>query len=405
MRVVVVGAGVIGVTTAWYLTRSGVDVTVIDGRPHAGAGTSFANGGQLSYSFSDALGSPGFVRSLPTLLLNRDTGARASLSPGLIHWGIKLLSQSTRSRSDANTLATYKQALRSRNLLKDLRDETGIRFDYRDAGKMILLKDRIAIQNAERGIRLKDTVGSDNVILSFREATEVEPALEGFRTRPEACIYSPGDAVGDAQLYCVALSDWLVQNDSCDFLYGKQVRALCRSGGRITGIEVDDGQIDCDAVVVAAGVGSDALTRPLGVRLPIRPMRGYSVTLPTGRLAPSVSITAHAERFVFSRLGERVRIAGFADFLNHSDDDRIRRRTDDLLRTAERVAPEAADYQSAEKHRWSGLRPMTPSSQPLVGGTSVPGLYLNAGHGMLGWTLACDSGETVSRLVVRSAAS
>ncbi len=402
MRVVVIGAGVIGVTTAWYLTREGVDVTVVDKREHAGAGTSFANGGQLSYTFSDALGSPGFVRSLPRFLMNRDIGARASLSPGLIRWGIKLLAQSTRSRADANTLATYRRALRSRELLDALIDESGIEFDHRVAGKMVLLHGRRAIESAQRGIALKASIGSDNVLLDAKEATDIEPALAEFSMPPDACVYSPGDAVGDASQFCRALAAHLQQETSCEFRFGVDVRGLAQTGQRISGVDLDEERIDCDAVVVAAGAASDTLTRPLGVRLPIREMRGYSATLPMGDAAPSVSITAHAERFVFSRLGNRVRIAGFADFSNRSNEQTFAQRTSDLLRTAERVAPQAANYDADQQHHWTGVRPMTPNSQPMLGATKVPGLFLNAGHGMLGWTLACDSGETVSRLLVRS---
>ena len=405
MRVTVIGAGVVGVATAYYLALDGHDVTVIDERPAAGSGTSFANGGQLSYSFSDALGSPEFVRSLPRLMLHRDTGARVALSPGLIRWGIRLLMHSSRRRADESSLRTYREALRSAELMQALREDTKIEFDFRASGKMILISGNEAIRRAKRTIKLKSEFGCDNVVLSGREAVDVEPALAAFTTLPEACIYSTGDQVGDAHRFSVALSRWLERETNCEFLFGIPVRAIKASGGRVVAVEHGGDDVPCDAVVVCAGTGSNALVHPLGLRLPIRAMRGYSVTLPTGDASPTTSITALDQHFVFSRLGDRVRIAGFADFIGDCDEQWVRQRTDELLRTAGELAPSAAKYGAAEKHRWSGVRPMTPDSQPIIGATAIGGLYTNTGHGMLGWTLACVSGDTVATLIREGAAA
>ena len=404
MRVTVIGAGVVGITTAYYLACDGHDVTVIDEHDTAAGGTSYANGGQLSYSFSDALGSPEFVRSLPQLMLNRDIGARVSLSPGLMRWGLSLLKHSSRSRSEALSLQTYRNALRSAELMQALREHTKVEFDFRASGKMILIAGADAIRRAERTIRQKSRFGCDNVILTRREALDVEPALAAFASPPEACIYSPGDQVGDAHRFSRGLARWLERETDCRFLFGDPVRGIATSSSRVVAVQRADEEIACDAVVVCAGTGSDALTRPLGVRLPIRGMRGYSVTLPPGSAAPTTSITALAQHFVFSRLGERVRIAGFADFVGGCDQQYIKNRTDDLLRTASDVAPAAADYDAADKQRWSGVRPMTPDSQPMIGTTPIDGLFLNTGHGMLGWTLACVSGDTVAKRVTERSA-
>ncbi|MDJ0758241.1 MAG: FAD-dependent oxidoreductase [Woeseiaceae bacterium] len=405
MRVTVIGAGVVGVATAYYLSLDGHDVTVVDSNPGPGEGTSFANGGQLSYSFSDALGSPEFVRALPGLVFNRDEGAQVSLSPGLMLWGLRLLRHSSRKQSDRLSLETYRKALHSNELMQALRERTNIEFDYFDSGKMISISGADAIRRADNTIRLKNQYGCDNVILTGWEAAEIEPALKAFSELPDACIYSPGDQVGDARMFAASLSEWLTSNTSCQFIYGESVSRLSTASGRINAAEVPSGSIESDAVVVCAGTGSNALLRPLGLKLPIRGMRGYSVTLPAGEHAPVTSITALAQHFVFSRLGNRVRIAGFADFLNECDDRYIRQRTDDLIRVARAIAPAAADYEADEKHRWSGVRPMTPDSQPIISATAVNGLFINAGHGMLGWTLACASGETLATLVREGAES
>ncbi len=399
MRVTVIGAGVVGVATAYYLSQDGHDVTVVDENAGPGEGTSFANGGQLSYSFSDALGSPEFVRALPGLLFNQDEGARVRLSPDLMRWGLKLLRHSSRRQFDKLSLATYRNALRSAELMQALREHTDIKFDYSDSGKMINIFGQDAIRRAEHTIRLKSRYGCDNVILTGWEAAEIEPALKAFNELPEACIYSPGDQVGDARMFTASLSEWLAANAACRFILGERAQSLRTSNGRVVATELASGSVDSDAVVICAGTGSNALVRPLGVKLPIRGMRGYSVTLPAGEHSPVTSITAHAQHFVFSRLGDRVRIAGFADFVNACDERCIEQRTDDLLRMARDLAPAAADYDAAERHRWSGVRPMTPDSQPITKATAVSGLFINTGHGMLGWTLACASGDTLAKLV------
>jgi D-amino-acid dehydrogenase len=402
MHIVIVGAGVIGMTSAYYLSQDGHDVTVVDSKPEPGEGASYANGGQLSYSFSDALGNPEFVRSLPQTLLGRDVGARAALSPGLMAWGLRLLAQSGRKTSTRNTLASYRSALRSKELLQTLRSETGIDFSFRAAGKLICLSGTKAIRRAEEAIRLKTPFGCDNVILSGQEAVEIEPALLGFRDVPEACIYSPGDEVGDARQFVVALRDWLKTNAGCQFLFDTDVDSITTERHEVVGLATRDDDIDCDAVVIAAGVQSASLVAPFGIRLPIRAMRGYSLSLPCTDKAPSVSVTVAERHFVLSRLGNMLRIAGFADFVDASDAGRIRARTDDLLRAARHVAPQAANFNAEEKHRWSGLRPMTPNSQPIIGQTPVRGLFINSGHGMLGWTLACSSGEALTTDVRQS---
>lgn len=399
MQITVTGAGVIGLTTAYYLTLDGHDVTVVDRHSNVGNGTSFANGGQLSYSFSDALASPEFLWSLPRLLLNRKPGARASLSPGLVRWGLSLLAESPRGKADSNSLTTYQSALRSKDLLRTLRDHTGVEFDHNASGKMVMISGKDAIRQAERAIRLKAPYGCDNVVISGRDAASIEPALAAFSELPEACIYSPGDEVGDAQRFVTELADWLQANTSCRILLGQTVLGFRTERKRIVAVKMGTHSIDSDAVVVCAGIGSPALVKPLGISLPIRGMRGYSVTLPAGDAPPDVSITALSEHFVYSRLGSQIRIAGFADFIESPDEDTIRSRTDELLRVASQIAPDAADYSAKEKHRWSGVRPMTPDSQPIIEESRVEGVFLNTGHGMLGWTLACASGETVAGLI------
>ncbi|MEM9402710.1 MAG: FAD-dependent oxidoreductase [Pseudomonadota bacterium] len=396
MHVSIVGAGVIGVTTAYYLSRQGHQVSVFDSKSTTGAGTSFANGGQLSYTFSDALASPGFVKAIPGLLAHRDIGARIRFSPRFLRWGLLFLAQCTRQRSDANTLATFRAALRSAELMHALRDHTGIEFDHKRAGKLVLLFSEQQVRNACRGIALKSGLGSDNALLSYEETVDIEPAIREFVHKPLAAVYSPGDEVGDAHRFCEAMRQWLEANTDTQFHLGRPVDRIDDDKGRVRGVTVAGERHAADAVVLCAGAHSPALAPSL--KLPIEPMRGYSLTLPPGPAPPSVSVTVLDRHFVFSRLGDRMRIAGFADFRGYHAGN-IADRVADLKTTAQQVGPLAADYDADTGPGWSDLRPMTPDSQPCIGATAVNGLFTNTGHGMLGWTLACVSGERLAQTI------
>ncbi len=396
MHVSIVGAGVIGVSTAYYLSQRGIPVTVFERNDTAGAGTSFANGGQLSYTFSDALASPGFLKRIPALLAHRDIGTRIQLSPRFMRWGFGFLAQCTRERNDANTLATFRDALQSADLMTALREHTGIDFDHKRAGKMILLYSNKQIHDAQHGIAIKSELGCDNKLLSYEETVDVEPAIMEFIHKPLASVYSPGDEVGDAYLFCEAMRTWLEANTDTRFQLGTNVDNLIIDGSRVRGLEVDGEHLETDAVVLCAGVHSPALAPHL--RLPIEPMRGYSLTLPPGEVAPSVSITVLDRHFVFSRLGDRMRIAGFADFRGYREGN-VAERVAELRTTAQQVGPLAADFSAASQCDWSDVRPMTPDSRPRIGRTDLDGLYTNTGHGMLGWTLACVSGDSLAKTV------
>lgn len=396
MHVVVVGAGVTGVATAYYLAAGGCEITVIDQADEAGDGTSFANGGQLSYSFSEALASPAFLRSLPSLLLQRDIGARIRPGASLLAWGLRFLFQCRRGRFEASSVATYRDALRSAELMHALIDATGIEFAFRRAGKMILLSSDAAVRQAQTLIELKRPYGCDNRIVDGDEACDIEPAIAHFTERPLAANYSPGDDVGDAGAFCRALRRWLEASTPTRFELGVRVDRVTVSGGRCTGVATSAGPVGADAVVVCGGIGSPQLAGGLH----IEGMRGYSLTLPTGSHPPSVSITAQDRHFVFSRLDDTIRIAGFADFTGRREVDPLS-RLEDLKATAEALGPDAADYSDWQSRGWTGVRPMTPSSRPVVGRTATSGLYCNTGHGMLGWTLACVTGERVTRDLLR----
>lgn len=402
MHVVVIGAGVIGTTSAYYLSRLGCRVTVVDRATDVANEASYGNAGQLSYSFTDALAKPDFVTKIPGLVAGRDNAYQVRLRPNLVPWGVRFLSQCTKTRAARNTVAVLETALRSEKLMEDLRDELPFEFSHRTAGKLVLLGSEADVTAARKTAALKEEHGCKTEILSPEAAVALEPTLSDMQGDFVAAVYSEHDSVADSHAFCKGLKAMLDNTGRVDFRLGATVRRLIKNGSRIVAIELDDGQLSADAFVVCTGAWSGELLRPLGVDPHIYPVRGYSVTLPPGPSAPDVSVTVLNRKIVFSRINGRVRIAGFADFLGFSEED-DEDRIATLIEVAREYAPLAADYDAVDQEAWGGFRPMTPDGQPLVERSDVDGLYLNTGHGMLGWTLACASGHDIARLVAESA--
>lgn len=398
MRVIVLGAGVVGVTTAYYLSQLGCEVTVVDRAGEAGDGATFGNAGQLSYSFTDALAKPGFVAHLPAMILGRDQGSKVRLSPELVAWGLRFLAQCTSKRARENTLSVLQLAMRSAGLIAEIHNNVPLEFHHRTAGKLVLLSNDEELAAATVSSRLKQQHGCNARVLSRAEALSIEPALENAREPFIAAVYSESDEVADSQLFTIGLKNWLEAEGKAGFLLATEARELIKRGGRVCGVRIGDEALEGDAVVVCLGAWSGNILRPAGIDPHVIPARGYSITLPPGPAAPEVSVTALRHKMVFSRINGFVRVAGFVDFTGF-DTAADGKRADQLLRTARNFAPDAADYDSGELKTWGGFRPMTPSGQPQVGPTAVPGLFTNVGHGMLGWTLACATAYDAARAV------
>lgn len=401
MHVIVLGAGVVGTTTAYYLSQMGYRVTVVDRASDVGDGASFANAGQLSYSFTDALARPEFLASMPRLLLGKEPGTRVRLTPELMAWGLRFLGQCTTKRAEHNTVAVLKIAMRSAELMTELREHVPFEFSHRRAGKLVLLSDEAELKAATARSRLKNTHGSDTEILSRAEAITIEPALENISNEFIAAVYSQNDEVADSLKFTTGLRKWLEEDGMVTFRLSSTAKEIVAKRGRAHAVVVDDDTIEADAVVVCTGAWSGHLLRTIGINPHIYPMRGYSITLPSGAASPSVSVTVLKHRMVFSNIDGFIRIAGFADFAGF-DTSADNERTRSLLELAKRVAPDAAKYDSKDIGAWGGFRPMTPNGQPLVGATGIRGLFLNTGHGMLGWTLACSTGYDAAQAIAQS---
>jgi len=394
MHVIVLGAGVVGVTTAYYLAERGHTVTVVDRAGAVASGASAGNGGQLSYSFTDAMASPALLSKVPKMMSGLDPAfhVRPPLDSQLFCWGPAFLRQCSSHQNRQNTIAVLQLALRSAELMTALRQRTGLDFSFRQAGKLVMLKGRDAMQEATKSCMLKRQYGCDARLVTFAEAVELEPALGQMEPEYTGAIFSEHDQVGDSFEFTSGLSRWLMENHGTDFRLNTTVKKIVTRQSRFEALETDQGDISADAVVVSLGAWSSALLNPLGIRTNIYPMRGYSITLPACDTSNSVSISDTAYKMVFSRIGDRMRIAGFADFVGYNTD-RDHERVQVLMQTARKIAPAIARYDTGDIGEWGGFRPMTPDSRPLIGPTSIDGIHLNSGHGMLGWTLACVSGH------------
>jgi len=394
MRVTIVGAGVVGVTTAYFVAQRGHDVTLLERHSRPAEDTSFANAGQLSYSYTDTLADPGMLRRLPSLLLGRDIGMRIRIDAALIPWGLRFLWQCTRAKADRNTVELLRLAADSAQTLDRLLADVALNFDHRPAGKLMVTASTQTLAGLRRRAALKSEHGARIDVIGPAECKAIEPALEGWCGEIAGASYSESDQVGDTRRFTQGLFDHLQTRRLCDIRINVMATGLRLRGRRVTGIETAAGSIEADAVIVCAGMGTRRLLRGTGIRVPIYPLKGYSVTQPPGSRPPLVSVTDLDRRIVFANLGGRIRLAGLADCAG-IDTSIDPRRIADLIALGRDVMPEAARYDEPLEP-WAGLRPATPSSLPIVGGTHLHGLYLNVGHGALGWTLACGAASKLA---------
>ena len=404
MKVAILGAGVTGVAAAWYLHKSGHEVTVIDRQEGAGLETSFANGGQISVSHAEPWANPQAPAKVWKWLGREDAPLlfrlRADVHQWL--WGLAFLRECTPERTRHNIQQIVSLGLYSRASLQALRAETGIAYDQLTRGILHFYTSREEFDHAQEPARLMREYGCELEMKSADECVAIEPALASVRHLLAGGSMTPSDESGDAHKFTRELAQLCASGGVC-FSYGAEVLGLKHAGGRISGVAVEsaDGKradITADAYLVCMGSYSPRLLGPLGEHLAIYPAKGYSVTLPVqdASRAHSVSLTDDEYKLVFSRLGDRLRIAGTAE-LNGYDTDINEVRCQAILKRAMELFPGAGDASRAQF--WAGLRPATPSNLPYIGKTRYDNLYVDTGHGTLGWTMACGSGRAVADLI------
>ena len=389
MNIVVLGAGVIGVTAAWYLRQAGHDVRVLDRREGPGLETSFANGGQISASHASPWASPGAPLRALKWMFREDAPLlfRLRADPSQWRWALQFLRECTPARFRANAAALMRFGLYSQAALHALREETGIVHDQIERGILVFHTEEVS-----RG----------EGWMTAEECVAIEPALASARPQLVGGAYFPSDESGDAYKFTTELAKQCAAKE-VQFEFGVDIKGFSVEQEKILGVNIQrqEGKAEtlrADAYVLALGSYSPLLTRPIGIDLPIYPLKGYSVTMPVENPAAAwnVSLADEAHKLVLSRMGERLRIAGTAE-LNGYNTEINQVRCKAIVKRTMELFPGAGDPSKAQF--WTGLRPATPTNRPCIGRTKYPNLYLNTGHGTLGWTLACGSGRALADII------
>jgi len=399
---IVVGGGIIGVTSAYTLARDGWRVTLIERNHAVGLGASFGNGRQLSYSHTSALASPTLLAHLPQLVLGHDEALRVNFSfdAQLLGWTARFLANCTTRAHRRNTRAVSMLAVRSREAMARLLAKHPLDFDRRRSGKMVLLHSGNDLRAARQMQAINAVSGIEQRLLEPEEAIREEPALAQCTDQLVGALYSPGDETGNCQAFAAALLRVLKEKFDVSFRHGEEVDGVTPSSSGAVVKLASGGEMSTDLVVIANGDRANDLAAPLGVRCPIQPMKGYSFIAPAGPEAPRRSITDPTRRIVFTNLGDEMLVAGNAE-LGPTDCAIEAGPLQSMIAAARSALPMAADY--AKVHSgWAGYRPLTPNSQPITRMVK-PGIAVNAGHGMLGWTLAMGSAERLAEIVRKAA--
>jgi D-amino-acid dehydrogenase len=402
MHVIVLGAGVVGLTTAWYLRADGHEVTVIERNDDVASEASFANGGQLSYSYVAPLAGPGVLPKLPKWLLRRDSPVhyRPRIDLQQWRWLVQFVRACTHRQSEESTRSLLSLSFFSRDLMNDLlAGEPHLKFDHANAGKLVVHRTSASFDAARRLLDYQRSLGCEQEALDADACVEKEPALAHLAGELRGGIFTSSEDSGDCYRFCVGLMR-LLRKRGVAFRFGTTVTRLRRTSGRQVMASTGDEDLDADHVVIATGVSSVPLLGTLGIRVPLYPLKGYSLTAPLDgpAIAPHISITDYERKVVYARLGERLRIAGMADIGGRRPDINAGRIAT-LRAAAKAMFPGVADFDKAPA--WCGLRPATPRGLPIIDRTSFDNLWLNIGHGALGFTLALASGRLIGDLVSR----
>ncbi|GGF51890.1 D-amino-acid dehydrogenase [Terasakiella brassicae] len=400
MRVLVLGAGVVGTTTAFYLQKAGHEVVVLDRQETSAMETSFANGGQIAAAHADPWASPTTPWKALKWLGKKDAPLLfhyLHLDPALWSWCFQFLKNCTSRKTEINTERTLRIALHSRKCLKELRRELNLSYDQREEGILHFYRDSKEFDQAVHAACIMRKYGLDRRVLSPSQCLECEPALSHVGEQLVGGIYSQDDESGDAHKFSQAIERSAKVN-GVDFRFNHDIHRLIVENGKIQGVSTNHGTIKADAYVVCMGSFSRFLVKEHGINLPIYPAKGYSITLPLlkPQNAPTVSLTDDEFKLVISRFGNRLRVAGTAELGGYSTalNDV---RTDFILKKTMELFPGCANPEDAEL--WAGLRPKTPDSVPIIGKTSIDSLYLNTGHGTLGWTMSCGSAQVITDII------
>lgn len=399
MKVVVLGAGVIGVTSAWYLAQAGHEVTVIDRQPAPALETSFANAGEISPGYASPWAAPGipmkalkwlFMEHAPLIVQPKPDWAKIS-------WMARMLMNCTAEAYAVNKSRMVRLAEYSRDCLIQLRADTGISYDERTQGTLQLFRTEKQVAAAEKDIAVLKADGVPFEVLDADACVVAEPGLAASRQKIAGGLRLPGDETGDCFKFTQNLAR-LTEAQGVTFRYGVSIDRLEAEGDRITAVHTGEGRVTADAFVLALGSYSPMLVREFGIKLPVYPVKGYSITVPIvdESRAPVSTVMDETFKIAITRLGDRIRVGGMAEIAGF-DHSLSPKRQATLTHSVEDLFGGAGDQSQAKF--WCGLRPMTPDGTPVVGRSPLANLFLNTGHGTLGWTMAAGSGRVLADIV------
>lgn len=398
MKVIVLGSGVVGITTAYYLSQNGADVTVIDRQAGAGLETSFANAGQVSPGYSTPWAAPGIPFKALRWMFQRHAPLAVRLDGTLwqLQWIAAMLRNCTDSRYALNKERMMRVAEYSRDCLGALRESTGIRYEHRTGGTLQLFRKASQVEAAKLDIAVLEECGVAYELLDAGGVARAEPALAYSGSRLAGGLRLPGDETGDCHLFTMKLAA-LAEKNGVRFLYGREVDSLTYDGDRVSGVRVGNELLRADRYVMAMGSYTGEMLRPLDLHIPVYPVKGYSLTVPIldESLAPVSTVLDETYKIAITRFDDRIRVGGMAELCGF--DLRLNQARRQTLEMVTRDLFPGGDLGRASF--WTGLRPMTPDGTPIIGGTRYSNLFLNTGHGTLGWTMACGSGKLISDII------
>ncbi|QQO35824.1 D-amino acid dehydrogenase [Bradyrhizobium diazoefficiens] len=399
MKVLILGSGVIGVTSAYYLARAGHEVTVVDRQPEPALETSFANAGEVSPGYSSPWAGPGVpVKAVKWLLMKHGPlVVRPKLDPVMWVWLLKMLRNCTSARYAVNKSRMIPIAEYSRDSLRDLRRDIGIQYDERSQGTLQLFRYQAQLDGTGEDIAVLKQYGVPFEVLSREGCIAVEPALAGVKEKFAGGLRLPQDETGDCHMFTQALAKH-AEALGVRFMFNTGIDRIVTDGTRVSGVATSAGMLQADAYVLALGSWSSRLVAPLGLSLPVYPVKGYSITVPIKDAsgAPESTVMDESYKVAITRLGNRIRVGGTAEISGFSTKLYDARRAT-LDHSLTDLFPRGGDLSKATF--WSGLRPMTPDGPPVIGPTQYANLHLNTGHGTLGWTMSCGSGRVLADML------
>ncbi|NOH54787.1 D-amino acid dehydrogenase [Vibrio coralliilyticus] len=402
MKVVILGSGVVGLTSAWYLSQAGCQVTVIDRQPRAAEETSFANAGQISYGYSSPWAAPGVPLKAMKWLLEEHAPLKIkpSLNPELLHWASQMLKNCQLGRYRINKARMLAIANRSRECLAQLNQQYDLNYQGRTQGTLQIFRNHKQLEAVEKDIALLEESGTRYQLLDAKECLLQEPGLANIQGTLTGGLYLPDDETGDCYLFCQQLQA-MAENAGVEFLFNTEIQRLNVQGNQVTSVATSQGEIEADKFVVAMGSYSKKLLEQIGIDIPLYPVKGYSLTLPVINrdFAPQSTIMDETYKVAVTRFENRIRVAGTAELAGF-DPALPDKRLATLNHVVANLFPQGTDLTQAEY--WTGFRPMTPDGTPIIGETKIENLFTNTGHGTLGWTMACGSADILTEVITRS---